>query len=102
MTTQTVNNTEKLATIKNAQDALVYDLITQALRAAKTAGAYVGVWNDNSDGENELRVTVRGARRQYMTFTDKDKSDIGALIDAVEWLLNGAPKEKDEEEEEDE
>ncbi len=89
MTTQTVSNTEKLATIKNAQDALIYDLITQMLRAAKAAGVYASVWNDD---ENKLRVTVHGARRQYITFTDEDKSDISALIATVEWLLNGAPK----------
>lgn len=98
MTSQTVNNTEKLATIKGAQDALIYDLITQMLRAAKAAGVYASAWNDD---ENKLRVTVHGAHRQYITFTDEDKSDIGALIDDVEWLLNGAPKVEPPEDEED-
>lgn len=97
MTEQTRNNKDQLGRIQAAQDALVDNLIVQALHAAKTAGLSANVWMECG----ELRITIRGARQQYMIFTDKDKSDIGGLVDAVEWLLSQPPK-KDESEESEE
>lgn len=89
MTEQAQKNKDKLGRIQTAQDELVDNLIVQALHAAKTAGLSANVWMDGG----ELRITIRGARQQYMIFTDEDKSDIGALVDAVEWLLSQPLKE---------
>lgn len=97
MTEQTQKNKDQLGRIQTAQNELVDNLIVQALHAAKTAGGYASVWMDGG----ELRITIRGARQQYMSFTDEDKSDIGALIDGIEWLLNGAPKEDEPEKDDD-
>jgi hypothetical protein len=97
MTEQAQKNKDKLGRIQTAQDELIDTLIVQALHAAKTAGLSANVWMDGG----ELRITIRGARQQYMIFTDKDKSDIGGLVDAVEWLLSQPPK-KDESEESEE
>ena len=97
MTEQTQKNKDKLGRIQTAQNELVDNLIVQALHAAKTAGLSANVWMDGG----ELRITIRGARQQYMIFTDEDKSDIGALIDGIEWLLNGAPKEDEPEKDDD-
>lgn len=97
MTEQTQKNKDQLGRIQTAQDELVDNLIVQALHAAKTAGGYASVWRDKGG----LRVTIEGARQQYMSFTDEDKSDIVALIDGIEWLLNGAPKEDEPEKDDD-
>lgn len=96
MTEQTRNNKQWLGKLEREQEELVYSLIGQALHAAKTAGLSANVWMDGG----ELRITIRGARQQYMIFTDKDKSDIGALVDAVEWLLSQPPKEDEPKESE--
>ena len=97
MTEQTRTNKDKLGRIQTAQDELIDTLIVQALHAAKTAGLSANVWMDGG----ELRTTIRGARQQYMIFTDEDKSDIGALVDAVEWLLSQPPKEDEPEKDDD-
>lgn len=97
MTEQTQKNKDKLERIQTAQDELVDNLIVQALHAAKTVGGYASVWRDKGG----LRVTIEGARQQYMSFTDEDKSDIGALVDAVEWLLSQPPKEDEPEKDDD-
>lgn len=97
MTEQTQKNKDKLERIQTAQDKLVDNLIVQALHAAKTVGGYASVWRDKGG----LRVTIEGARQQYMSFTDEDKSDIGALVDAVEWLLSQPPKEDEPEKDDD-
>lgn len=97
MTEQTQGNKEWLARIKNDQGVLVNSLIMQALNAARAINASLSIWSDKGG----LRVTIEGARQQYMSFTDEDKSDIGALIDGIEWLLNGAPKEDEPEKDDD-
>ena len=97
MTEQTQKNKDQLGRIQTAQNELVDNLIVQALHAAKTAGGYASVWRDKGG----LRVTIEGARQQYMSFTDEDKSDIGALVDAVEWLLSQPPKEDEPEKDDD-
>ena len=97
MTEQAQKNKDKLGRMQTAQDELVDNLIVQALHAAKTAGLSTNVWMDSG----ELRITIRGARQQYMIFTDEDKSDIGALVDAVEWLLSQPPKEDEPEKDDD-
>lgn len=97
MTEQTRNNKDQLGRIQTAQDELVDNLIVQALHAAKTVGGYASVWRDKGG----LRVTIEGARQQYMSFTDEDKSDIGALIDGIEWLLSQPPKEDEPEKDDD-
>lgn len=101
MTTQTMDNKDRLATIKSAQNALVYDLIMQALRAATALKVHFSVWVDK-DGDLTVN-TDRKRKRSYIRFGDDIKnSDIDALADIVEWVLNGAPEEKDEEETDDE
>lgn len=100
MTSQTMENKDRLATIKSAQHALVYDLIMQGLRAATASKANFSVWADK-DGDLTVN-TDRKRERSYVRFGDDIKnSDIDALVDIVEWVLDGAPEEKDEEEEED-
>ena len=101
MTTQTVDNKDKLATIKSAQHALVYDIIMQGLRAAKASKVHFSVWVDK-DGDLTVN-TDRERKRSYIRFGDDIKnSDIDDLVDIVEWVLDGAPEEKDEEEDDDE
>lgn len=101
MTTQTTDNKDRLATIKSTQNALVYDLIMQALRAARASKAHLSVWVDK-DGDLMVN-TDRKRKRSYIRFGDDiNNSDIDALADIVEWVLNGAPEEKDEEETDDE
>ena len=101
MTTQTMDNKDRIATIKSAQNALVYDLIMQGLRAATASKTHLSVW---ADKDGDLMVNAHDKRkRSYVRFGDDIKnSDIDDLVDIVEWLLNGAPEEKDEEEEDDE
>lgn len=101
MTTQTTDNKDRLATIKSAQNALVYDLIMQALRAARASKAHLSVW---ADKDGDLMVNADNKhKRSYVRFGDDIKNeDIDALVGIVEWLLNGAPEEKDEEEADDE
>lgn len=101
MTTQTMDNKDRIATIKSAQNALVYDLIMQGLRAATASKTHLSVWVDK---EGDLMVnTDRKRKRSYIRFGDDIKnSDIDDLADIVEWLLDGAPEEKDEEETDDE
>nr|DAG18897.1 MAG TPA: hypothetical protein [Caudoviricetes sp.] len=100
MTLQTHDNKGRLATIKSAQNALVYDLIMQGLRAATVSKAHFSVWVDE---EGDLMVnTDRKRKRSYVRFGDDIKnSEIDDLVDIVEWLLNGAPEEKDEAEDDD-
>lgn len=101
MTLQTHDNKDRLATIRSAQHALVYDLIMQGLRAATASKVNFSVWVDK-DGDLMVN-TDRKRKRSYVRFGDDIKnSDIDDLVDIVEWLLNGAPEEKDEEEEDDE
>lgn len=101
MTTQTTDNKDRLATIKSAQNALVYDLIMQALRAATASKVHFSAWVDK-DGDLMVN-TDRKRKRSYVRFGDDiNNSDIDALADIVEWVLNGAPEEKDEEETDDE
>nr|DAG05657.1 MAG TPA: hypothetical protein [Siphoviridae sp. ct3R43] len=100
MTEQTQGNKDRLATIKSAQNALVYDLIMQGFRAATVSKAHFSVW---VDAEGDLMVnTDRKRKRSYVRFGDDiQNSDIDDLVDIVEWLLNGAPEEKDEAEDDD-
>lgn len=101
MTTQTMDNKDRLATIKSAQNALVYDIIMQGLRAATVSKVHFSVWVDK-DGDLMVN-TDRKRKRSYIRFGDDIKnSDINDLVDIVEWVLNGAPEEKDEEETDDE
>lgn len=103
MTTQTMDNKDRLATVKSAQNALVYDLVMQALRAARTSKVSLSVWVSKDDGG--MMVSVSDKRKKpYVRFGDDDirNSDIDALVDIVEWLLDGAPEEKDEEKDDDE
>lgn len=102
MTTQTMDNKDRLATVKSAQNALVYDLVIQALRAARTSKANLSIWVNKDDGG--MMVCAGDKRKKpYVRFGGDDisSSDIDTLVDIVEWLLDGAPEEKDEEEEED-
>ena len=96
MTTQTTDNKDRLATIKSAQNALVYDLIMQALRAAIASKTHLSVW---ADKDGDLMVNAHDNRkRSYIRFSDDIKSsDIDDLIGIVEWLLNGAPEEDEPE-----
>lgn len=103
MTTQTTDNKDRLATIKSAQNALVYDLIMQGLRAARTSKANFSIWVNKDDG-GMMVCTGDKRKKPYVRFGDDDirNSDIDALVDIVEWLLDGAPEEKDEEKDDDE
>ena len=96
MTPQTTDNKDRLATIKSAQNALVYDLIMQALRAAIASKTHLSVW---ADKDGDLMVNAHDNRkRSYIQFGDDIKSsDIDDLIGIVEWLLNGAPEEDEPE-----
>ena len=97
MTPQTTDNKDRLATIKSAQNALVYDLIMQALRAATASQVHFSVWVDK-DGDLMVN-TDRKRKRSYIRFGDDiNNSDIDALADIVEWVLNGAPEEDEPEE----
>ena len=101
MTTQTMDNKDRLATVKSAQKALVYDIIMQGLRAAETSKVHFSVWVDK-DGDLMVN-TDRKRKRSYIRFGDDIKnSDIDDLADIVEWVLDGAPEEKDEEEDDNE
>lgn len=102
MTTQTMDNKDKLATIKSAQNALVYDLVMQALRAARTSKVSLSVWVSKDDGGMMVSVSDK-RKKSYVRFVDDIRnSDIDDLVDIVEWVLDGAPEEKDEEETDDE
>ena len=97
MTTQTTDNKDRLATIKSAQNALVYDLIMQGLRAATASKVHFSVWVDK-DGDLMVN-TDRKRKRSYIQFSDDIKSSaIDDLIGIVDWLLNGAPEEDEPEE----
>ena len=74
MTLQTRDNKERLARIKRDQSILIDSLIMQGLNAARAVNARLSIW------------------------ADKD----GEIMDIVEWLSDGAPEEKDEEETDDE
>ena len=96
MTTQTMDNKDRLAKIKSAQNALVYDLIMQALIAATASKVHFSVWVDK-DGDLMVN-TDRKRKRSYIRFGDDiNNSDIDALADIVEWVLNGAPEEDEPE-----
>lgn len=102
MTTQTMDNKDKLATIKSAQNALVYDLVMQALRAARTSKVSLSVWVSKDDGGMMVNVSDK-RKKSYVRFVDDIRnSDIDDLADIVEWVLDGAPEEKDEEKDDDE
>lgn len=102
MTTQTMDNKDRLATIKSAQNALVYDLVMQALRAARTSKVSLSVWVSKDDGGMMVSVSDK-RKKSYVRFVDDIRnSDIDDLADIVEWVLDGAPEEKDEEEDDDE
>lgn len=102
MTTQTQDNKDRLATIKSAQNALVYDLVMQALRAARTSKVSLSVWVSKDDGGMMVSVSDK-RKKSYVRFVDDIRnSDIDDLVDIVEWVLDGAPEEKDEEEDDDE
>lgn len=102
MTTQTMDNKDRLATVKSAQNALVYDLIMQGLRAARTSKANFSIWVNKDDG-GMMVCTGDKRKKPYVRFGDDIRnSDIDALVDIVEWLLDGAPEEKDEEKDDDE
>ncbi len=98
MTEQTRNNKAWLERLEHGQEELVYSLIGQAVRAAKAAGVHAIVWVD--EGGLTFNITGKG----YLHFNGETQ-DIAELIDIVEWLLNGAPKEdepeKDDGEEDD-
>ena len=100
MTEQTQGNKEWLARIKNDQGILVSSLIMQALNAARAINASLSIWSDKGGG---LMVSAGDKRkRSYVRFGDDIKnSEIDDLVDIVEWLLNGAPEEKDEAEDDD-
>ena len=100
MTTQTVDNKDRLAAIKNAQNALVYDLIMQALRFARTSKTSLSVWTVN---DGSLMVSTGDKfKRGFAQFGDNIKNEeIDVLVDIVEWLLDGAPEEEAEPEEDD-
>ncbi len=101
MATQTQDNKDRLTTIKSAQNALVYDIIMQGLRAARAAGSPLSVWVDKNGG---LMVSAGDKLvRGFARFGDNiSNSEISCLIGIVEWLQNGAPEEKDEPKEEEE
>lgn len=96
MTPQTTDNKDRLATLKSAQNALVYELIMQALRAATASKTHLSVWTDKG---GDLMVNAHDKRKMsYIRFGDDIKSsDIDGLIGIVEWLLNGAPEEDEPE-----
>lgn len=100
MTTQTQGNKDWFARIKNDQSILIDSLIVQALHAARTAGSPLSVWVDKNGG---LMVSAGDKLvRGFARFGDNiSNSEISCLIGIVEWLLDGAPEEKDEPEEED-
>lgn len=103
MTTQTMDNKDRLATIRSAQNALVYDLVMQALRAARTSKANLSIWVNKDDGG--MMVSAGDKRKKpYVRFGGDGirNSDIDDLVDIVEWLLDGAPEEKDDEEDDNE
>lgn len=100
MTPQTQDNKDRLEKIRAEQDALLFDLIGQGLRAACKAGTNVTVWA----GKDELTFqTDDGAYLRPSRYPE----DLDALIDALEELFvqaerKPAPEEKDEEETDDE
>lgn len=98
MATQTQDNKDRLTTIRSAQNALVYDIIMQGLRAARASKVHFSVWVDK---EGDLMVnTDRKCNRSYIRFGDDIKNeDIDTLVDIVEWVLEGAPEEEEPEEE---
>lgn len=101
MTLQTMGNKDRLATIRSDQNALILDLVIQGLRAARASKVHFSVWVDK-DGDLMVN-TDRKRKSSYVRFGDDIKnSDIDDLADIVEWVLDGAPEEKDEEEDDDE
>lgn len=102
MTPQTQDNKDRLATVKSAQKALVYDLVMQALRAARTSKANFSIWVSKDDGGMMVCAGDKRKKPCVRFGDDIRNSDIDALVDIVEWLLDGAPEEKDEEKDEEE
>lgn len=95
------DNKDKLATIKSAQSALVDDLIMQALRAARAINTRFSIWV-GKDGDMMISASDK-KKCGYVRFGgDIKNEDINDLMGIVEWLLNGAPEEKDEEEDDNE
>lgn len=94
MTEQTKENKNRLEKLEHGQEELVYSLINQAIRAAKAAGVHAVVWVD-TDG---LTFNITG--KSYLHFNGETQ-DIAELIDIIEWLLNGAPKEDEPEKDDD-
>ena len=102
MMLQIQDNKERLARIKDDQSILVNSLIMQALNAARAINARLSIW---ADKDGDLMVNAGDKKKRgYVRFGGGDikNADINDLMDIVEWLLNGAPEEKDEEEDDDE
>lgn len=102
MMLQIQDNKERLARIKDDQNILVNSLIMQALNAARATNARLSIW---ADKDGDLMVSAGDKKKNgYVRFGGGDikNADINDLMDIVEWLLNGAPEEKDEEEDDDE
>lgn len=102
MTQQIQDSKEQFAKIKSDQGILVNSLIMQALNAARAINAHFSIW---ADKDGDLMVSAADKRKGgYIRFSGSDikNEDIDDLIGIVEWLLNGAPEEKDEEETDDE
>lgn len=94
MTEQTKENKNRLEKLERGQEELVYSLIGQAIRAAKAADVHAVVWVDT--GGLTFNITGKG----YLHFNDETQ-DVAELIDIIEWLLNGAPKEDEPEKDDD-
>lgn len=102
MTQQIQDSKEQFAKIKSDQGILVNSLIMQALNAARAINARLSIW---ADKDGDLMVSAADKRKGgYIRLSGSDikNEDIDDLIGIVEWLLNGAPEEKDEEETDDE
>ena len=100
MTPQTQDNKDRLEKIRAEQDALLFDLIGQGLRAACKAGTNVTVWA-GKDG-----LTFQADDGAYLR-PSRYPEDLDVLIDTLEKLFvqaerKPAPEEKDEEETDDE
>lgn len=96
MTEQVQNNKEWFEKLKNWQKELVHSLIGQGIRAAIAAKSPLSVWVDKDGG---LMVSAGDKRKRgYARFGDTiSNSEISDLMEIVEWLLNGAPEEESEE-----
>lgn len=94
MTTQTVNNKDRLEKLRAEHDALLFDLIGQGLHAACKAGIDVTVWA----GKNGL--TFHTENGGYM-HPSRYPEDLDVLIDTLEKLFVQAKRTPMKEEKED-